>query len=92
MAKSETVEDKRLEAGRAEVGGEKEASFLRRGVHLEGTARGQVLGSGQSGFATAEREVQRGKAGPERTGGEARPGRSGLEMSGAFPVSSGGDL
>ena len=25
-------------------------------------------------------------------GGEARPGRSGLEMSGAFPVSSGGDL
>lgn len=39
MAKSETVEDKRLEAGRAEVGGEKEASFLRRGVHLEGMAR-----------------------------------------------------
>ena len=49
-------------------------------------------GSGQSGFATAEREVQWGKAGPERTGGEARPGRSGLEMSGAFPVSGGGDL
>ena len=38
LAKSELVEDKRLEAGRAEVGGEKEASFLRPGVLLEGTA------------------------------------------------------
>ena len=38
MPKSKPVEDKRLEAGRAEVGGEKEASFLRRGVRLEGTA------------------------------------------------------
>ena len=40
MAKSEPVEDKRLEAGRAEVGREKEASCLRCGVHLEDRQRG----------------------------------------------------
>lgn len=40
MVKSETVEEKRLKSGRAEVSREKGASFQRRGIHLEGTARG----------------------------------------------------
>ena len=58
VVKSETVEEKRLEAGRAEVSREQGASFQRGGIHLERTAWGQVPASGQSASATAERRAQ----------------------------------
>ena len=63
MAKSEPVEDKRLEAGRAEVGREKEASCLRCGVHLEDRhwAAGSLVLSQPRGTCSGARQGQRGQ-------------------------------